>query len=352
MDEEHLGLFFDEAGLRTVLDKAAIRGTMRFEDAAFVLTSDGLGQGRIAVGGPVRVRDVGVLLGLPIVIDQGELQIHSLVFEAGQVRGWIDVEEVRGSIADRAIRDTRLMLTYVNGRLSIDQLDAQFDFGGEYDGRLTSLGAEAGGGRALAIDLGEPYEFELNLELQKVKLDGLMCGLFDTGFSEPGRVDATLILRGRPGHLNEVTGSGQLRLYEARLWSIPVARELFSRLGFDAAATFQEMRTRFDVEDGEVRLSGMLAKSPLARLAGRGTLNLDGTLHVDLEVRYSLLDNLGPLNQLLYRIQNSLLRVAIRGDLARPFVILRNGFVEMFRGFEDHPRALPLPAFQPLPERF
>ena len=73
----------------------------------------------------------------------------------------------------------------------------------------------------------------------------------------------------------------------------------------------------------------------------------------DLDVRYSLVDKLGPLNRVIYWLSNSLWRVAARGDMARPQVTLRNSFIELFRGFDDRPpRSLPLPGFASLGRRF
>jgi len=92
--------------------------------------------------------------------------------------------------------------------------------------------------------------------------------------------------------------------------------------------------------------------SPLLRLEGSGRLGLDGRLRHDFEVRYSVVDRMGPFTRLLYWIQNNLLRVAVRGDIARPVVILRGTFLDLFRERDSLERHLPLPAFAPLPARF
>jgi hypothetical protein len=71
----------------------------------------------------------------------------------------------------------------------------------------------------------------------------------------------------------------------------------------------------------------------------------------DLQVRYELIDRLGPITRILYAIQNQLLSVAIRGDLARPVVIIRNFFTSVSQK-NDRYRALPMPTLTPLPPRF
>ena len=85
---------------------------------------------------------------------------------------------------------------------------------------------------------------------------------------------------------------------------------------------------------------------------GEGSITFEGRLHHDLEVRYGLVDNLGPFTRLLYKIQNSLLRVSIRGDMSRPEVVLRGFFSQFFRRPSGQARRLPLPPFSTLPERY
>jgi hypothetical protein len=135
------------------------------------------------------------------------------------------------------------------------------------------------------------------------------------------------------------------------LWSIPVVREMFAQLGFDDIAVFDSVRSRFQVADGRIVMSDLRVSSALLKLVGSGTLDFDGTLHHDLEVQYALVDRLGPFRRLLYWIQNSLARVAIRGDMQRPRVEIKGMFGLMQRS-PKMARALPLPSFAPLPERF
>ena len=143
-----------------------------------------------------------------------------------------------------------------------------------------------------------------------------------------------------------------LRLTEGRLWSIPTMRELFSQLGFPNTAVFDRMRARFELRDGVIDTSYVQVKSALLNLVGKGHLDLDGALDYELEVRYSLLDKLGIFNRLLYWLNNSLWRVVIHGSFARPFVSIRNPFLEIFQRKKELPRSIPLPEFAPLATRF
>ena len=91
--------------------------------------------------------------------------------------------------------------------------------------------------------------------------------------------------------------------------------------------------------------------SPILELVGKGFIDFDGGLMQDLQVRYGLIDRLGPLTRIVYAIQKQLLSVGIRGDLGRPRVILRNPWTRV-SAQNDRYRSLPLPGLSPLPPRF
>jgi hypothetical protein len=150
-----------------------------------------------------------------------------------------------------------------------------------------------------------------------------------------------------------LTGRGAVSLDEGALWSIPVIRVLFSQIGFDRSGLFDRLRTRFEIRDGRIQVSHLEIRSAVMDLVGAGWQDLDGELAYDLEVRYGLLDRLGPIGRLLYWLNNSLMRVAVRGDFDRPEVTIRNAIVELVAGFDERPsRRLPLPSFSTLGPRF
>ena len=128
-------------------------------------------------------------------------------------------------------------------------------------------------------------------------------------------------------------------------------RALFSQLGFDNTAVFERMRTRFQVRNGAIHMSAIQVYSPLLQLVGSGSLDFEGRLRHDLEVRYSLVDSLGPLRRILYWVQNNLLRIAVRGDMSRPRVEIE-GVLSFLTRPGSGRRDLPLPALTPLPARF
>jgi hypothetical protein len=347
LDREHLRYFLDPATVDALVDELGFTGRLDIDDARLVLAGDRDGAGSVRLEGRVRPRALRVDLGLPVDVDAAEVRVESLVLEAGQVRAWASVDELYGSLAGRRLAGARLQLTYVEPRLSIFDLEGTLE-----GGRLSDLGEGASGaGPAFSIDLQEPFRFDLGLRLREVRVENLLRGLFESEFASRGSLSGELRLEGSLDAVRRIRGDGALRLRDTTLWSIPVMQALFSQLGFDDTAVFERMRTRFRVHDGVFHMSDMQVYSPLLQLVGAGTLDMEGRLHHDLEVRYSLVDRLGPFTRLVYWVQNNLLRLAVRGDMARPRIELQ-GILSVFQGRPAAVRDLPLPALAPLPARF
>jgi hypothetical protein len=356
LDEAHLASLFEAQTLGPLRANPSWHGAIDVDGARILVTSDVADQsaGRLVVSGPVRPHGLSFRLGVPIEVPSARVELERLVLEAGKVRGWARIEGLIARIAGRELSNASMTVTYVDGRLSVDDLTGEFE-----GGRLTSVGPSAleigpaSGGKALGVDLSEPYDFDVALRLQDVDVGRFLRGLFEASIVDQGRLDLELELRGTPGEVLGLTGSGRLKLDRARLWSIPVMRALFGQLGFDETAIFDSMLASFQIRGGRVLASPVEVRSRLLDLIGAGTLDFDGALRFDLEVAYGLLYRLGPISRVLYWLNNSLWRVAVRGDMSRPIVTVRNRFLELLKGFEDRPpRALPTPGFAPLSKRF
>jgi hypothetical protein len=241
-----------------------------------------------------------------------------------------------------------MTMTFVDGRLTIDNLR-----GGFAGGTITSLGGGEQSDRAIAVDLTAPYVYSLAMRLDDVAVKDVMGAIFAAGSDDLGEMTSTLRLHGRGARVLALAGSGSIRLADARLWSIPVVRELFRSLGADSTAVFDRMELDWTLENGTLALHDIRVRSPILRLVGDGAVELTGEVSADLQVRYALVDRIGPLNRIVYWLNNSLFRVAVRGDMVRPVVLVRNSLLELLFGFDgDAPSSLPLPAWRPLARPF
>lgn len=346
IDAEHLRPFLSEAALADITERFRWSGQIDLRRMQIAVVGDAEGTSKLGLAGSIGLSDMRLDLGLPLEFTSAQLELRSLVIDAGGARGWAEIEHCDGLIASRELGNARMLVSYVDGRLGIESLDGAFE-----GGTLSSWGGIKGG-NAFSIDLAPPYNFALALQLQEVDVGRFLRGMFDSGIADRGLLDARVRLTGRFDRVLELSGTGSIELRDTHLWSIPVVRELFSRLGFDSSAVFDTMRARFDLSDGSLHLNPMIVRSPLLRLQGKGSLGLDGALKQDLEVRYSLVDRLGPLTRFVYWVNDSLVRVAIRGDMARPSVVLKSSLLGIFDRSPSSARHLPLPSFAPIAPRF
>ncbi len=347
IDREHLLGFADERTLDALLGELAWQGRFDFQAGRLGIVISPRGEPRLELAGSLAPREMSIRLGLPLEVEHATARLERLVYESGKVRALLAVENFTGRLAGRRLENGRMLVTYVEPSLSIEGLQGTLE-----GGRILALGAGAQRvGTAFSIALADPFPFELGLDLRAVEVAGMLRGLFPSGLATQGELDGELQLAGDLEHLLGIEGSGWLRMRQSRLWSVPVFRALFAQLGLDDTATFDSMYTNLRVRDGIVKMDDIVLRSPLLQLVGEGSLDFNGRMRHDLEVRYALLDRLGPLTRLLYWIQNELLTVRIRGDMGRPEVVLQNPLRRMFSGGESF-RALPVPGYAPLPERF
>ena len=347
IDEEHLSFFLDPMTRRLVLDDLEARGRFDLDGAELELVQSDVEGMAVHLNGRLAIEDAFVDLGVPIELTSVEAIDLDLTHEGRGLRARAALRGTSGSIAGRSLTDASFGLTYVEPRLVIESLEGRFE-----GGVLRAIGGRSSKGANLfSIDLAEPFPFELSAELEDVDIGAFLRGVFDSDFANRGRMDLDLRLAGDFERLTDMQGGGSIRVEESALWAIPVFQALSTRLGIDTTVLFRTMLCDYAIADGELRLERMRVDSDLLSLVGEGAISFEGDVAGDLEVRYGLVDRLGPLTQLLYHIQNSLLRVSIRGSMERPTVVLRGLASQFFTPGEERER-LPLPAFSKRRKRF
>jgi hypothetical protein len=354
LDRDHLRAFMDEATLDALLGPLGWRGQLDVQEGHLRILLPHSGNPRLEFDGDIALSDMQVQLGLPFSIQSASASIEKLVYENGSVRGMCRVRDLYGRIADRKLDKASMLITYVEPRLSIESIEGELEGGSIRPlgsvGARSETGAERGG-TAFSIDLEEPLPFQLALDLRGVDLAGLTRGLFATSFATHGKLNGQLRLTGDTRRLLGIQGSGSLQIFDSRLWSVPVFRALFSQLGLDDKLVFDQIGANLRIRNGVMWTDDISIHSPILELVGKGSIDFDGGLTEELQVRYGLIDRLGPLTRILYAIQKQLLSVAIRGDLGRPRVILRNPWTSV-SAENGRYRSLPLPGLSPLPPRF
>ena len=347
IDREHLSFFLDEDTLRTVLDDLRASGTFDIENAVLELTERRDGTRHVELDGKIRIEDAFVDLGAPIEIALIESMDLHLNHEGKELRSRATIDGLFGAIAGRRLENARMQMTYVGSRLVIEAFDGGFE-----GGRLRALGSDVASGADLfSIDLKAPFPFRLAAQMSNVDVGDFLRGVFDSNFANRGIMDLSMSLAGDFEHLIDMRGGGEIRVKDSALWAIPVFRALSQRLGIDTTVLFRELLCDYTIEEGALAVDRMRVDSDLMSLVGSALMTFEGDVTSDLEVRYSLVDKLGPFTRLLYYIQNSLLRVSIRGTMDRPTVVLRGLISQLFAPSDERDR-LPLPGFSERPKRF
>jgi len=344
LDREHLRLFLDGETLERALEDLALRGAVDVLDSTVEFERQADASVALRFTGRLGLDDMALTLGVPLELRDVDDMALDLALEGDRLRARASVRGLSGLLAGRRLDRTAVEVSYVHPRLAFHALDGRLEGG--------RIGASSGpGAQFFALDLAPPFPFELDARLEDVDVGEFLQGAFRSDFANEGRMDLQLALAGDIEHVTGLAGSGSVVVDETRLWAVPVFQALFARLGFPTTAVFRRIEARFRIADGVLWVDRTRADSDLLSVVGSGWVDLAGDLSTDLEVRYALVDRLGPLTQLLYKIQNSLLRVAVRGTMERPVVMLR-GFVSQFFRPADARARLPLPGFSELPRRF
>jgi len=346
IDRQHLVPFLDEPTIAALVDELGWSGTVDLRNTSLLLTgSTTQSGGEARMSGDLVPRAMQIDFGVPFAIDRAAVRVEELIYRRDSVRATATVEALSGRVSDRRLEDASFRLEYDDPRLSI------LGFSGLLEGGKVATLAASRERPAFAIDLVAPFRFELAVGLSDVDVGGLLRGLFESDFASRGKLAGRLELDGDLRRLTGIRGRGNLALEDTTLWSIPVVRDVLSQLGLDATAVFESVRTDLTIERGVIATKQLEISSPLLKLVGDGTLDFDGRLHHDLEVRYGVLDWLGWINRIVYWLHDNIARLAVRGDMARPRVELK-GMLGQLRGAKGKGRDLPLPALTPLPERF
>lgn len=350
LDRAHLQPLVDPTALSAWIERLRWRGNLDIRGAHFETDFRPGRPGVFKVSGEFVPTDLFLVIGLPLQLSSARINVQQLIASKSTgVRANGEVSELYGTVAGRSLTGLKSVISYTAGRLSLANLSGEFA-----GGSVRGLGGDANKGSAIAVETVAPHRFEVALHFERVLVNELLEGLFPSGGSDLGDLGLDLFLEGRRGDLLGLAGNGKLEILGARLYSLPVVRELFALLGLDSTATFDGMSTSFRLADGVIDLIDARATSPLVQLVGGGTLDFDGSLDQEYSLTYSFIDRFGFVSRMFYWVQDRVWRVSIGGDMGRPRVRLYNGLLDLIlRPFRKRNRiGLPLPSPQPLEDRF
>ena len=189
-------------------------------------------------------------------------------------------------------------------QLTLDRVQAELQL---EDNRLQVISLRGGvaGGEltgSAACDLGvKGLAYQGQVKLAQASLEPLFRGLFpEAGQRLSGRLQWQNDFSGRgtlaPTLLNSLLMKGALDIRQGTASGSPLQEQLAGFLGRPdlRALRINSLQTRYDLQNGMARLSGLL-DSPQMKLTSAGTVGLNGRLNLTLDTRLApdLLNDLG-----------------------------------------------------------
>ena len=300
------------------------------------------------IGGQLRLQDVGVTLGT----GREALRVDGL-------RGYVRLDESTVSAAGGGLRGALQGCSLQFLRHRLDNVQAGFSADAK-ELLLHSLRADLDGGllqntadNSLAFAYRLPGDevptgrLRANLAFERVDVFSFLTA---SGWTSPpysGSASGTLVLERLDGDdLVGAAGRGDLTIERGDLGVVPLFTAIYAQLPAPERPRFHKLQSRFRLADRRVFLDDLGLWSNLLAAQGKGTLDLDGYLDVELK-----LDNLlGPsADPLLMPLVTLFTQNIVRFHLAGPLRDLRAEKRWVTEGTPRRREALPMPPFRPRP---
>jgi len=330
-----------------VIDALSIRGDYTVRGARLVRrpVKDKPTESRTSFTGRAQTKSLSANLGVAIDRYRGSIKIDSQQQTAEAIPDFsVTVKGEAARVEQRWVGPLRIELTNArdNKTLHLQRFE-----GGCYGGTLH------GSGR---ISLVEDRAFRFNLFLQNVALQPFLkpadypgpLDQQDDPEAEPradavtgvaaqpkgGVLHAGVSLYGVPGEPESRRGRGELTIYDARLYEVPLALAVLqiANLSNPSSKAFDRSGASFLLDGDTVALSRIFFETPTqVQIAGDGRMKLsDRSLDLTMFSRKPSSQRMGALSDLVDMFKDELIRVRVTGTLAEP-----KSRVESFGGLSD-----------------
>lgn len=270
--------------------------------------------------GELQLRFLQPQAGNPLPLEtsiQGEMRLHGLDLTLGDGPDGIRVRDIHGTVALAPSRVSRAGGALVGAlrSVSLQLFDHSFeavqaDFSADSE-RLTvpTLSARWHGGTldtgsaehpALQYELPGPQapEGRLSADLQYRAVD--VYSFLDTcGWTNPpysGKASGTARIERLDGYdVVDARGSGEMTIRDADLGIVPLFTAIYAQLPAADRPRFHAMDLAFAMQDRKVRFDRLDVRSDVVGAKGKGTLDLDGYLEVELTLDNLLGSSADPL---------------------------------------------------------
>jgi hypothetical protein len=234
----------------------------------------------------------GLKLGLDSNAKELRLDLHAAAFErdklrlrnvSGALRGTPahvsgPLRAESGQLDKLSVRSVQSIVRVAGTTVRLDSLSAQ-----AYDGRVR------GDVRVDLADAKRP-KYEMRLDLDQVEVGALADAVVPAGRIVTGRVNGSSTWSGQAGEpaivRSSLNASGQGIAIEGKLRQFPVLDAVSGLLQLPSLGNlaYKDLGFKFDVASGRVHVPEMRLASADADIAALGSIGLDGSLDVDLNL--------------------------------------------------------------------
>lgn len=200
------------------------------------------------------------------------------------------------------------------------------------------------------IDLAKGSEYEFFGELKSASLENYAARHIPDQQNMKGIVNAWLFVNGDGDSASNLNGSGQMLIYPAALYEVPVVLEMLSALSslqfaVPNRAAFDYALMSFKIKDEAFDFEPIDLVGNSLALRGRGRVGFKGDVSLDFFSRPPISRN--PLKNIIVSSTTSLVTVQVRGTTSNPQTNtgtrkIDDSMREFFEAFQPRPGA-PVP---------
>ncbi|MFC1587793.1 AsmA-like C-terminal domain-containing protein [Planctomycetota bacterium] len=235
------------------------------------------------------------------------------------------------SVFNKKLNDMNLEYQYWKNTLKVSKIKG-VNYGGSIEAELKMI-------------LAKNREKEQTKYYGKLKIKDMDTRLFNEKIyqkNKEGRINGHVNFEGITGKPETITGSGEIKMDDVKLWDVPLLSSLLNLLTLQDVedTNFKTADLYFDIKDKQYVFSEMDFNSPSIDFVGDGNINFSGELDLDVNISIvpGLVSELPGIGKLLQGLVNGVMRAVItasvKGTLDKPKVSLKPlpVITELFKG--------------------
>lgn len=171
-----------------------------------------------------------------------------------------------------------------------------------------------------------PNQYEGEVNFSRIALEELARKMGNKENALSGLLFGNIKFHGSGTDPKSFSAGGKINVNEGYLSEVPIILNIFNvlNLSLPKKESFHSAKVKFDVKDGMIHINEGMVNSDTVELSGRGHINFDGTMHIDVAAGFnkgffSQLPIVGKFFDLIVGgVRKQLTMVEIKGTFSNP----------------------------------